>query len=512
MAILRVSENWPETKTNFIPPNKLFVKSRIVFLSFALFFISSLSLISSCKKINEATELGDDLIPAIDNVTTFEKFLTVENSTERLPDSTQLLYSDAIALGHISNDQDFGTTHGDVYFRLNNPNPGTYPFKNKDSVIIDSVILSLAYTTTYGDTLIPQTVSVYEIDQNQPLPLKPFDDTVLYRFDQAPFNTLPTVLGTKTFTPNQLNDSVLHIRPLGDTTRMANVLRISLDTTLMGRRFVNYDTTANPTSGAFRTDSLFRSLFRGLKVEASNAGNALNYFNLGTSSGTKLTIYYSVMKDGKRDTTSFSLVHGTNGQANIIDRTESATLTASIGVINFNPLYIQTSPTEGTYGLLRIPQLDTMQNAVIHRAELIATRIPSSNPAHDAIFTEPDLLFLDRVNATNDSIFLFEKDMGLSVSTAITYNVPSFGGKIKNNVYRFNITRYVQDIVTRHEPNHRFRLYAPLGAIGYAKTYNNTRFPLAVSAYVAKGRVVLAGGTHADPNVRLRLRIVYSKI
>lgn len=31
----------------------------------------------SCTKINEATELGDDLIPAVDNVNTFDTTLTV---------------------------------------------------------------------------------------------------------------------------------------------------------------------------------------------------------------------------------------------------------------------------------------------------------------------------------------------------------------------------------------------------------------------------------------------------
>jgi hypothetical protein len=47
--------------------------SRIILFSFSILLV-----ISSCKKINEATDLGDEIIPGIDGVNTFDTTLTVE--------------------------------------------------------------------------------------------------------------------------------------------------------------------------------------------------------------------------------------------------------------------------------------------------------------------------------------------------------------------------------------------------------------------------------------------------
>ena len=40
--------------------------------------VTSLIVISSCRKINDATTLGKDLIPVVDNITTFDTTLDVE--------------------------------------------------------------------------------------------------------------------------------------------------------------------------------------------------------------------------------------------------------------------------------------------------------------------------------------------------------------------------------------------------------------------------------------------------
>ncbi|MDQ6755357.1 MAG: DUF4270 domain-containing protein, partial [Bacteroidota bacterium] len=77
-------------------------------------------LFFSCTKINEATELGGDLIPAVDNVNTFETNLDVQTSYHLFNDTSKNLISDYMALGKI-NDPIFGTTSADVYFNLNSP-------------------------------------------------------------------------------------------------------------------------------------------------------------------------------------------------------------------------------------------------------------------------------------------------------------------------------------------------------------------------------------------------------
>ncbi|HVE60524.1 MAG TPA: hypothetical protein VNA26_01805, partial [Chitinophagaceae bacterium] len=77
---------------------------------------------------------------------------------------------------------------------------------------------------------------------------------------------------------------------------------------------------------------------------------------------------------------------------------------------------------------------------------------------------------------------------------------------------RFNITRHVQSIITKKDPNSTLRLYAPLRTIIYTTTGSANKREVSVSPQVAYGRVVLAGGSFADPSLRTRLRIVYSKL
>ncbi len=88
----------------------------ILFSSFIAFFL--LISFNSCKKINEATQLGDDLIPPIDNVNTFEVSFKTETNNALYNDSTKLRFNDDIALGHINNDPEFGQTNASVYFNI----------------------------------------------------------------------------------------------------------------------------------------------------------------------------------------------------------------------------------------------------------------------------------------------------------------------------------------------------------------------------------------------------------
>ncbi|HET9823858.1 MAG TPA: hypothetical protein VFP87_00920, partial [Chitinophagaceae bacterium] len=85
------------------------MKSRILVLSSGLVFLSLLLLFSSCKKINEATQLGADLVPAVDNVHTFEISLRSVTKNILFNDTTKVAYTDLVALGDI-NDQEFGHT------------------------------------------------------------------------------------------------------------------------------------------------------------------------------------------------------------------------------------------------------------------------------------------------------------------------------------------------------------------------------------------------------------------
>ena len=478
--------------------------------AFVFLIVSFFLFLFSCKRINEATELGGDLIPAVDNVSTFEVSLNAltKNSilTSFIKNDTahRVFYLDQVALGDIS-DPEFGHVHANFCFNVSAPSYGSYPFLPKKDTLhtIDSVVLSLKFTGAYGDTVSNgvQTVNVYEIPFTGPGSGLRADS--LYRYSDPASDFTGTQVGSKTYTITKLDDSNAIINP-GDTFKVANVLRIKLDVSV-GNKLAQMDTTSGP-SGGYKNYSLFRTIFNGLQVKAQNTGNALSYFSLADTS-TKLIVYYRYKLNNKDTAAIVEYSHDVNGQSNYVNVQPGGNWASSLTNPASDKIYLQTAPS-GSYASIIIPDLNTFGNKVIHRAEIVATKIPS---ASDQIFTPPFRLFLDRIRHNTDSSYLFEKDFLIGSDGSIGY--ASFGGTIKDNLYRFDITRYVQGVVTRHERNDTLRLWAPVRTYEYSTTAGAYyRDPLPVNSRVADGRVVLAGGTYADPNSRLRLRIVYSNL
>lgn len=466
---------------------------------FALLTLGFVVFLASCTKLNSPTELGGELLPAVDNVNTFDTTLDLSASYHPFLDSSKHLFGEAMALGQLT-DPEFGNTMADMYFNLSAPTEGVSPFFNKDSVIgVDSVVLSLSYVFGYGDTTAGGqiTVAVSEINKGNG-----FNDTTLYRYDNPGFATGPT-LGSKSFSIPTLKDSITLIRK-SDTTKVANVLRIRLNNTL-GEQLSRFDTT---NDGPYKKDSLFRLAFRGLAVKTTSASTpgALAYFN-ASQSNSGLTVYFRVQRNGAIDTTAVTFTHKTYSQANSIRRTPGGAYLANLNQANPQLLYIQSSPS-GSYTAIKVPGLTNFPNKIIHRAELIAYKVPS---ALDNILTPPNRLLLDHIGATDTAAFIFDNDLQPTSDGGFA-NLSGFGGTLRSdNSYRFNITRYVQGIVTRRENNDTLRLYAPLRSNLYSKTLRGL-LSVPNLNYIANGRVVLAGPNFVDPAYRMKLYIVYSNL
>lgn len=466
---------------------------------FTLLSLGFVVFLSSCTKLNDPTELGEDLLPVVDNINTFDTTLNVNASYHLFLDSSKTLLGENMALGKIV-DPEFGTSAADMYFNLSSPVYTASPFYSKDSVVaIDSVVLSLAYNGAYGDTSAGSqlTVAVSEINTGNG-----FTDSTAYRFDHPGFTTGP-VLGTKSFSIRNLKDSITLIRNT-DTTKVGNVLRIRIDNSL-GTKLSQFDTTKG--SGAYANDSLFRTVFRGLAVKTTDASTpgTLAYFN-PAASNSGLTVYYRVKKNGKIDTTAATFVHAAFGQANSIIRTPGGSFQANLDKPSPQLLYIQSAPT-GSYASIVVPALSGFPNKVIHRAELIAYKVPS---ALDNIFTVPNRLLLDHVGPADTAASLFDKDIQPGIDGSI--NLSTFGGTLRSdNSYRFTITRYVQDVVTLHKNNDTLRMYAPLRSSLYSTSLGQ-KISIPILSNIAYGRVVLAGPDYPDPNLRLQLRIIYSNL
>lgn len=464
----------------------------------------------SCTKI-DTTDLGNDLIPAVDNVNTFETLLDIQtNNVLFSNDSTEMPYNLDHAIGIIDNDPDFGATDAALYFDVSPATFKTYPFGNKDSLVaVDSVVLSLTYKTLYGDSNSIQKFEVFEID---PTTEFQYSNTSDYKLNHPDFAVLPTPLGDRTFDFKILNDSVNYINAT-DTIRTSNELRIHLSTSL-ATRFINADTTT-----AYQNDSIFKTFLKGFAVKASTASpvkSGLAYFDISNEK-TKLTFYCRTKQNGTvaRIAPSFRYFNnnGTTtsrigGQANLIKRTPSSAYLAN--VTNTNPndatLYLQATP--GAYATLKIPGIDTLTNRVIHRAEILVEKI---TPISEA-YTTPDLLFIDLINGSGDSAFTIPNDFVRTGES--TYDVNLLGGKIKDNQYKFNISRHVQNIVTNKKTNYTLRIYAPFITQPYIldAAGNKSTLPLIflINPRVAYGRVIVAGGGNATR--KMQLRIIYSKI
>jgi len=479
-------------------------------IRFLLFSFSLLFLISSCKKINEATDLGDDIIPGVDGVNTFDTSLKVAayNSIfDPLKDSIRVGRNNDHILGNIVNDPLFGKTNAKIFLELK---PELYRWNfsgiyNKDSLEIDSVVMVLGWNGTYGDTTVMQRVRVWEMDPNSDFRIDSF-----YTLRTQYFNHT-TLLGSKDFFPARLRDS---IKAFQDTT--AGQLRIKLDNSF-GRRLLDYDTT-----NAYATDSAFKTYFRGFEIDADPSfGNALMAFGLVNNPKTKLAIYYRFTKGGQVDTTvSYFSFTGASARHNYIERFgfTGTPLADASNTAGEDPL-IYLINTPGSYATVKAPGLRDFSNSIINRAELIVEQVYDLS---DNTFTPPDGLMLDVYDSTlGDYKFLpydFVPDQTGSINTSFgSYGSNAIDGAGNRIViWKFNVTRYVQNILTKKEPLHDFRLFAVKSLFERIKAsppsnlgsyiYNS----VIVNSQFAFGRVRVGGGNH--PTQRMRLHIVYTKI
>ena len=477
---------------------------------FILFCFSLLIIITSCKKLNEATELGGAIIPGVDGVSTFDTTLTVEayNSIfDPLKDSIYIAAASDHILGTITNDPFFGSTNATIFLQLK---PEVYPYTfvsgvKKDSLYIDSVVMVLGWTSNWGDTNVRQHVTVYEMDQSNVFRA---DSFYLVR---SPSFSFSSILGDKFFYPYELNDS---LKSFQDTT--AGQLRIKLDKNF-GTRLLNYDST-----NAYKTDSAFGANVKGFAI-VPDQGNALMSFALYNNPKTKLAIYYRFTKGGQDDTTvSYFGFTASSAQHNYINRINNfagTPLGAASASASEDPL-IYLINTPGSYATVKIPGLRNLSNRVINRAELIVEQVYDPS---DKLFTPPDGILLDVYDSSLSDYKYVPYDFvpdnsggGLVAFGVFGKNTTDASGN-PITVWKFPITRYVQNILTKKEPLHNFRLvaanaiYERLKAGYSTNTGDYTYFQSVINSQYAMGRVRVAGGNHPTQQ-RMRLRIVYTKI
>ena len=473
--------------------------------------LSLLIFFYSCTKI-ETNDIGNGLIPPIDGVNVKDTFFDVITNTFIDDEIAQIYKSDEHIIGTISNDPLFGTTSASLFLELK---PTLYPFAftgKKDSLVVDSAVLVLSYKGLYGDSTIPQSWKVYEMDNKLAYNRSyPADTTI------TPFS----VIGSQTLDITRFNDSVNY-----GFENAKNQIRIKLDKSFATRIIKNYDSL-----NAYKTDSSFRDKFAGFAIVPSEpTGNALIRVSL-FDTNTKLSLYYSTRVDAsaKRDTTVSYFRFNSSGSvqtsasANTIHRNRAGAQVAKFLKTGKSDslAFIQTSP--GTFVTVAVPNLSKFRNALIHKAELTVYQAPF-DPLTDGIFTAPRFVLLSAYDSTNRRKVNIPNDYEVTQGGA---NISSFGGFRddrdlpgigKVNVYFYSLTRYVQGIVTRHDSSYVMRL----SASSNDSLYYKPPYPIVTNAspvyispgnanVIANGRVRIYGGS-GHSQQRMRLRIIYSEL
>jgi len=483
-------------------------------LAFFFFFFG-------CTKI-ETTNIGSGLIPPIDGVTTLETSFDVvtNNYIDNFHDSLKAYKSDDHVIGVIKNDPVFGKTTAVTYCELK-PTTFKFGFPGGTSLIADSAVLILSYKGVYGDTTTNQNWEVRELSET----LR--GDTTYTVNKSFSANNL---LGSKTIDITELNDSINYGRE-----NAVNQIRIKLSSSFASRLIKQYD-----SSNAYKSDELFKENFKGFAIApaSGSGGNALIRVNL-LDTNTKLALFYKFKASetaAAQDTavsyfrmsldTTEGGVH-ISGSANYIKReyngSQLTQFTNNNATTNDSLVFIQTAP--GTFATVKIPGLSEFPNAIIHRAELVAIEAPG-DPNLEQYLTPPQVLLLSIYDSVNKVKRNVPNDFIIGTSGDVNFS--TFGGYIMQRdipgagivrAYTFDLTRYVQGIVTRKDSSYTLTLSAPSNdSLMYTNPYpgntSSTPFYLqpSIANNIADGRVRLGGGMHASNPIRMRFRIIYSKI
>lgn len=429
----------------------------------ASIILYSLVLSIGLLSCNDPNTVGFEVQPESDHPNlTFSDTVTLQ--TEVYLADSAITYSLGVntlstALIGSMYDAEVGQSTANLYAQLN---PSILS-PDLDSASFDSLVLTFAYKSFYGDSTTQQTFTVYEMNESLS------KDSTYY--SNQTFVTKPTVIGTSTlsFSPNT---SVI----LGVDT-LAPHLRIKLDATFGQTLFDNIK-----GNNWLSSKETFLSNMKGVNVQCTgiNSGGGIITYNPNTDfSG--MTLYYTDTSSGSAQPKNIAFLMSDVARSNhfVHDYTLSA-----VGNIFPKPspdkAYIQAMAglrTKVTFPYLN--SLKAIMPIAINKAELVVTLEPGST---SSLAASSSLNFA-RVDSAGNLLFTTDQ---------IT-ETANFGGTLSNNTYRFNIARYIQQLINGDITNDGFYLLP---------SFSGT------SAY----REVIGGGANASPSLKLKLQLTYTKL
>jgi hypothetical protein len=461
----------------------------------AKFFLFGLSLaiFSSCDK---ASIIGLDVQPESDllnvnysDTTTLQTFTLEEDSLR----TDQALITTNVGLLGKYNDPVFGETNASIFTQLRLPSSitsnsfGTNP-------VCDSVILSLLYSNTFYGKLERKTqkVNLYELS------------TALLQSTSYYSNNSSIAYGTDDLTkfgngfsfvprPNTSDSVVVGLNNSGNPIKERAQLRIPMKTSF-GQNLLDQQGTSNLTS-----NDNFQSFFKGLYISTENTtglnsgeGNILNF----KMADSKLTIFYHYL--GQTITfpqvdsvwnTKYDIALNSVARFNKFAHNRSTAANDLQNQLNNNTLQNQTVYVQSLAGVktkLLFPYLleQKYKGPIgINKAELVMKIDTSANYQLDT-FAAPAKIILFAIAEDGSNVLIPDLNEGDNY----------FGGAYNATTkeYRFNIARYIQQVLTGKRANTGLYIIASNGAVN-------------------ANRVVLGGGAPAG-NYQMKLNITSTKL
>ncbi|MBF9253149.1 DUF4270 domain-containing protein [Pontibacter sp. 172403-2] len=430
------------------------------------FFFFAITALSSCE---DASEIGINLQDENQIGTDFTDTLTIKTGTVLLNDSVLSYQALPVQVGQYV-DPVLGTVKATAFTGLS---LGGTNVKFGDNPVADSAVLTLDYTSVYGNKSAPLTLEVHRLTEG-------FQEKASY-FTNSTLAYAPEPLGTVTFQPRFITVS----RNNKDVDS-AVVARVKLDPAFAS------ELVAQSGQSTFADQASFSNFLKGIAlVPAGDAAGNVVGFNLSSAS-TKLTLYYT--SGAEQKTKVFNVTSNqpffTNIQA---DRTGTV-----LEGLNQKGDYIPASETGGESYIqtntqlltkVEIPNLQQLKaqqgDIIVNRAELI---FPVKNASTDALAPPPTLVLYP----TDSSNRIFKNTTGTPITVqqdvAFALNSTSYTAPLeydaKKNTYALNVTKYVQAILLGNKENNGF-LLAPAVVTASTTTQGATTVTTETSPYRA---------------------------
>ncbi len=427
-----------------------------------------LSVAVSCKKENGQVGLNIQPEDELLNTIYFDTATVVAYSAIH-DDSITTNGVSANMLGYM-NDPIFGLVQAGFYAQCRLASFGAQFGAGAKA---DSLVLTLVYNKPYGDTLSPFRVRVYELQEDMVYGKKYYAGTTLSHGSENLVDE--SLLSWVYLTPN-----------VKDTVEGTVMMRIPLKVSFADSKFISKSNSAE-----FQSTSAFLDYFKGLYVVADycQGNGSIASVDL-TNDNSLLTLYYHNNEStGKtyRMVISDSSVrvgyinHNGYQQANaeLVSQLQGNITSAK------ERLFVQTGL--GVKTIVTFPYIKQMfkdKKVIIHRAELVATRIDDSDTNRYGV---PSSLYLNYYDTVKQYL--------VSVPDyAIGTTYFNAGYNAAKGEYRLRITKYLQYWIEDEINSNELNLIITAAATHMSR----------ISIYGTRPSVV--------PSKRLRLEVHYSLI